>query len=264
MKNYVAGPQIPAITDEDLPLQSAYRHERERPDAPFLFQPIGGGTVDVYSWKRTLDEARRLAGYLGKFPRGTKISMVSKNCAQHFVFDLAIWMSGHVSVAIYPTVMSDTLRFVLEHSEAQLLFVGKLDDWDSMKDGVPDGVEMVTCGLSPEVPGATSWEQVLASEPVSGNPVRALDETLMVMYTSGSTGKPKGAEVTTGQAASWAHAANHALGTNSDDRFMSYLPLAHAFERNGILMISFMSGNQVHFVESLETFVEDVKRAKPT
>ncbi|MEM6533005.1 MAG: AMP-binding protein [Myxococcota bacterium] len=264
MRKHVAGLSIPALTDADLPLQSVYRHARERPDAPFLFQPHSGGQVDVYTWKRTLDEVRHLAGYLGKFPRGTKIAMVSKNCAQHFIFDLAIWMSGHISVAIYPTVMDDTLKYVLEHSEAKLLLVGKLDDWNSMSNGVPESMEMVTCDLSPNVPGATRWDQLMASEPVSGEPVRSLDETLMIMYTSGSTGTPKGAEVTTGQSASWAHAAIKTLGTGSSDRSMSYLPLAHAFERNGILMASFMSGMQVHFVESLETFVEDVKRAKPT
>ena len=44
--------------------------------------------------------------------------------------DFAIWMAGHVSVPLYPTLAAGTIRQILEHSESKLLFVGKLDGWD--------------------------------------------------------------------------------------------------------------------------------------
>lgn len=264
---YVRGEPIAAPTEEELPLQSAYRHERERPDAPFLFQPLGGGQVDVYDWRRTMDAARRIARWLEskELPKGSRVALVSKNCAQHFIFDLAIWMAGHVSVAIYPTMGPDSLRFVLEHSESSLLFVGKLDDWAAMRSGVPDGLELVTCALGPEIEGAARWDDILAqNEPIQGEPVRDRDDTLLLMYTSGSTGLPKGVEATVEQSVAWARSAKPLLQVTADDRMMSYLPLAHSMERNGLLVTAFCIGFQVHFVESLDTFIDDLKRAKPT
>ncbi len=265
--DYVRGEPIAPPSDEELPLQCAYRHERERPDAPFLFQPFDGGQLDVYDWRRTMDGARRIASWLREknLPRGSRVALISKNCAQHFIFDLAIWMAGHVSVAIYPTVGADTLRYVLEHSESSLLFVGKLDNWEAMKHGVREGTELVTCAFSPVIEGAIRWDDLIAEhEPIRDNPVRDRDDTLMLMYTSGSTGTPKGVEATVEQAVAWARSAKQLLQVSVDDRMMSYLPLAHSMERNGLLVTAFCIGFQVHFVESLDTFIEDLKRARPT
>ena len=58
-------------------------------------------------------------------------------------------MAGCVTVAIYPTVNDKTLSFILEHSDAKLLVVGKLDVWDGMKSGVPDGFKLVALPLAP-------------------------------------------------------------------------------------------------------------------
>ena len=49
-------------------------------------------------------------------------------------------MAGHVSVPLYPNLQAGTIQQILEHSEAKLLFVGKLDDWKTMKAGVPQDV----------------------------------------------------------------------------------------------------------------------------
>ncbi len=63
------------------------------------------------------------------FERGARIAILSKNCAHFFMAELAIWMAGYTTVAIFPTETAETVRFVLQHSEASLLFVGKLDNW---------------------------------------------------------------------------------------------------------------------------------------
>ena len=120
------GPALAPLTDDQFPLQSVYRWERERPNDPYLTQPLGGGEVDVYSWRRTVGEARRVAAYLRslELPAGSRVALVTKNCAHHFIWDLGIWMAGHVAVSIYPTVSAETLGYVLEHSEAKLRFVG--------------------------------------------------------------------------------------------------------------------------------------------
>ena len=65
------------------------------------------------------------------------LAVLAKNTAHWMMADWAIWMAGHVSVPLYPTLAADTIRQILEHSESKLLFVGKLDGWDGMKAGVP-------------------------------------------------------------------------------------------------------------------------------
>ena len=68
--------------------------------------------------------------------------------------ELAIWMSGCTTVAIFPTEAADTVKYVLEHSGASMLFVGKLDVWESQKSGIPAHLPCVALPLSPK----TSYE----------------------------------------------------------------------------------------------------------
>ena len=58
--------------------------------------------------------------------------------------DLAIMMSGHISVPLYPNLNSKTLKNILEHSETKLLFVGKLDNYEQMKDGVNEDIKCIS------------------------------------------------------------------------------------------------------------------------
>ena len=73
-----------------------------------MTQPMGGGATHTYTWQQTLDEARRMATYIESqgFEPGSRIAILSKNCAHFVMTDLAIWMAGHVSVALYPTLAS--------------------------------------------------------------------------------------------------------------------------------------------------------------
>jgi hypothetical protein len=69
------------------------------------------------------------------FAPGARIAMLSKNCAHFIMAELAIWMAGYTTVAIFPTETADTVRYVLDHSGASLLFVGKLDNWPQQQPG---------------------------------------------------------------------------------------------------------------------------------
>ena len=257
---------MPSIDDRSHLLTSVYRHAKERPDTPYMIQPLKDGSVDTFSWARTLDEAQRMAAHLKSMdlPPKSQIAIVSKNCAHFILTDLAIWMAGHVSVAIYPTLDADTMAYILEHSESKLLFVGKLDVWDSLKEGVPDDMPCISYPLSPPTDFDT-WNDIIAkTEPIEGEPSRPDKDMALIVYTSGSTGRPKGVMHSFENLAVAAKGLSGALQVTSSDRMLSYLPLAHVFERWIVESCSLQAGFQVFFAQSLTTFVEDLKRAQPT
>ena len=254
------------IENSHLPLERAYRWERERPADVYMTQPLGGGQVREYTWAQSLDEARRMAAYLQaqNFPKGSHIAILSKNCAEFIIAELAIWMSGHVTVALFPTVNADTIRYVLSHCEAKLLFVGKLDTWAEQKSAVPPSLPCVALSLAPQTP-YPRWPDLIAkTSPIAGSPVRGMDDTCTLFYTSGSTGQPKGVEHTFGTSVAAVMRIVELVRVTPQDRVISYLPLAHVFERGAVELLSLYVGVHVFFAESLETFLQDVQRARPT
>ena len=124
---------------ETLALQRLYQWEKTSPDRTAFTQPLGGGALVDYTWAQYAEQVRRMAAHLLSLnlPPGSRIALLSKNTAHWMMTDLAIWMAGHVSVPLYPTLAAVTIEQILRHSESQLLFVGKLDGWEAMKPGIP-------------------------------------------------------------------------------------------------------------------------------
>jgi len=256
------------VPTSKLLLDHIYDREARYPDRVYLTQPLGGGAVRDYTWGQALDEARRMATHLrslGLAP-GDRIAILSKNCAHFFMAEIAIWMAGYTTVAIFPTETADTIRFILAHSEAKVLLVGKLDGWPAQSVGVSADVRQIRWPLAP--PTATageSWDDIVARTPaLDGRPSRAGTDLAMLIYTSGSTGEPKGVMHSFDGVTRAITGILAALGVREDDRMLSYLPLAHVFERALVLCGSFVTGMHVFFAESLDTFIADLRRARPT
>ena len=246
-------------------------HEKDKADHVFLTQPIGGGKVIDYTWAQLMDQSRRMARHLqGQgFEPGARIAILSKNCAHFFMAELAIWMAGGTTVAIFPTETAETVRFVLEDSEASLLFVGKLDTWPQQASAVPAGMPCIAFPLAPATP-YENWDDIVArTEPLAGRPQRAPEDLAMLIYTSGSTGQPKGVmlpfSAVTRASEGMVNYLKATYGENQENRLLSYLPLAHSFERAWIECASLVDGTaHIFFAESLDTFLADLQRARPT
>ncbi|HRI17483.1 MAG TPA: AMP-binding protein, partial [Burkholderiaceae bacterium] len=246
-------------------------HEAAHPELIYLTQPIGGGQVTDYSWGRVVGEARRMAAHLQAqgFPRGARIAILSKNCAHFIMAELAIWMAGYTTVAIFPTETAETIGYVLGHSEASLLFVGKLDTWEQQRPGVPAGLPCIAFPLAPKTEFDT-WDAIVAhTPPMAGRPSRAADDLAMLIYTSGSTGQPKGVMTSFGAITRAGEIivadTRQRMGGAKEGRMLSYLPLAHSFERSWVEASSLVDGNlRLYFAESLDTFLQDLQRARPT
>lgn len=239
---------------------------QKSPDKVFLRQPFQGKWFD-YSWKQTDDQVRRMAAYLKSLnlePQ-SKIAIISKNCAHWIMSDLAIMMAGHVSVPLYPTIPADMIKYVLEHSEAKVAFVGKLDDWSKQRSGVPEGVQCISYPFWTE-PGYTHWDDIVKNNaPLEGNVDQSMDALLTIIYTSGTTGLPKGV-IHNFHAFSYAatFALNEMKELTQDERFFSYLPLSHIAERMLVELGAIYTGGSIAFAESLEVFAKNLQEVKPT
>ena len=262
-----AVPTAAAPVDPDsLPLQRLYHWERTQPDRVAFVQPLGSGATQELTWRQVLDQTRRLAAWLEAqgYPPGSRIAILSKNTAWWMICDYAIWMAGHVSVPLYPTLAADTVRQILDHSDSRVLFIGKLDGFDAMRLGIRAGLPCVTTPLAPADAPGRRWDEVLAGQaPLAGAPVRDANEVGTLMYTSGTTGKPKGVMHSFGTLMWSLQSGMKRVHLDSDTRMLSYLPLSHVVERVLVEHGQLATGMQVFFAESLETFASDLQRARP-
>ena len=257
------------IASDMLALQRLYQWEKTAPDRIAMTQPMGDGTIRDFTWAEVADQVRRMAAHLKAqgWEPGSKVAILSKNCAWWMMSDLAIWMAGHVSVPLYPTLAPDTIAQILTHSEARACFIGKLDGWEGMKPGVPDGLPCISYALSPPdaIGSYESWDAICArNPPPAGEAVRGADELATLIYTSGTTGRPKGVMHSFGNFAWALDKGIKRITMTAEDRMLSYLPLAHVVERVLVEHGWLRTGMRVYFAESLQTFTADVQRARPT
>jgi len=246
------------------PLDMLYKWEKEKPEQLYMTQPVKGENR-TFTWQQTAQQARKVAAKLKSYnyPKGTRIAILAKNTAEWVIADLGIMLAGYVSVPIFATAGQETIKYVLEHAECPLLFIGKLDSSDAI-----DGLEhdsLVTVGFPyDEINASVSWQEFTDIAPFEESPLPDMNDIMTIIYTSGSTGQPKGVVHTYSTICWAARNSLNALSVTKGDRIMSYLPLAHITERVLVEIASFYSGMALHFVESLDTFTRDVKACQPT
>ncbi len=250
------------------PNEMILKWAEERPNEVYLKQTINRKFVE-YTYAEVADQALKLVSALndlGVQPRD-KVALVSKNCAEWFICDLAMMLGDFVSVPIFPTAGADTIEYCLTHSESKVLIGGKLDDAAATQQVIDSKPDVITISLPYDTAPNCKYqfkELIASAQPSETRPEHYDDKLMSLVYTSGTSGLPKGAMLTYG-AFSWSvqQLINH-IGIQENDRLFSYLPLAHITERVYIFGSSIMGGVQTAFPESLDTFIEDVKMQRPT
>lgn len=244
------------------PIQSLLHWARIKPDVVYLTQPIGE-EVHAYSWSRVLSEVASVAHHLSQYPPGSHIAIISLNCAHWIMADLAIQMAGHVSIPIYPTASKNTIHKILDHAEAKAVFLGKMFEPASAPDLLPAGLDCLAIYQSH--PGMPFWDQLVQSnQPIQHVAQHRPDDLVTIVYTSGTTGEPKGVMIAYRAVNAAMSLIKSIIVIGEQDRFVSYLPLAHIAERMAVEFGSVFNGAHVSFIRSLDHFTEDVKRGRPT
>ena len=252
------------------PLDNFYKWESQKSNKTFLIQPIEGKYIE-YTWGEVGVQARKISKHINELnlKKNSKIAIISKNCAHWIIADLAIMISGHVSVPIYANVNAKTTKYILEHSESKIVFIGKLEenDWKEIKKGIPTNINKINFGyynLS-ETDGMKKWDDIISSNsPITGNPKSNLDNIFSIIYTSGTTGIPKGVVLKYFSASLATQNLNNIVPLLESERWFSYLPLSHIAERALVEFGGIFSGGTISFAESLDTFSKNLKNTQPT
>ena len=257
-------------------LQYFYDKAEQSSNEIFLRQPTGDSWHEI-TWKQAYDEAAKMAHYITKLelPKGSNIAIVSKNCDHWILADLAIMMSGHVSTPFYPNVSANELKFLVERSEARLLFIGKLDIpiWENMKQAIPADIPVVSFPHykgNGNVESGKKWKDITQNITALENPNQPkLNDIWTILFTSGTTGEPKGVMLNYNSAAQLMamEGKENVIGVfkNIDQKFIyfSYLPLNHIAERMIVQVACFFTGGSISFSESLERFVFNLQEVQP-
>ncbi|MGR5059536.1 AMP-binding protein [Vibrio rotiferianus] len=250
------------------PNEMILKWAKERPNEVYLKQIINRQFVE-FTYAEVAEQALKLVSALrnlGVKP-GDKVALVSKNCAEWFICDLAMMLGDYVSVPIFPTAGADTIEYCITHSESKALIGGKLDDPAATQQVINAIPDLISIALPYDTAPNCQYQykELIANVmPSEERPQHTDDKLMSLVYTSGTSGLPKGAMLTYG-AFSWSvqQLINH-IGIQENDRLFSYLPLAHITERVYIFGSSIMGGVSTAFPESLDTFIEDVKMHRPT
>ena len=254
------------LEDFKQPLEMFYHWEQNAPENIWLRQSAGGEWTD-YSWREAGQQSRKVATALQALglDKDAKVGIYAGNSPQWIMADLANMIAGMVTVPIYTTMPPDKVRYVAEHSDMQALFFDASSSAEQLRPLVPEGVSLIAMPGADSSGADASWDTILQEQkPLAGQPLRDPDDLYTIVYTSGTTGMPKGVMHSFTSLPHSAYAIPRVVGTDTNTRLFSYLPLAHVAERVLVELHSFYSGASIGFNESQATFVEDLKAIRPT
>ena len=234
------------------------------------------------TWSQYAGHVQKVAASLLAFGlrRQENVAVLGENRPEWLYTSLGIMAAGGATCGIYPTSSPEQILYLLEHSEARVIFVENEEQLEKVlpilaQTRVERMVVWDPKGLwgfhDPRVVLHQDFEKegdaLRAAEP------RRLEErlaqvapgdTAMIIYTSGTTGNPKGAMLSHGSALFMSEALVDAYGAREGDDLVSYLPLAHIYENLGSVLLHLRVGYIVNFVESLDTLFQNLREVSPT
>ena len=265
---------MPVQTIPDLFLTAV--RDYPRPDC-FSYRDDSGQYVDVSSEEalRRVKALRMGLKSLGVQP-GDKVALLSENRIEWALADLGSLCAGAVTVPIYPTLLTDTIEYILLESEPVVIFVSTEEQAakiHEVRDRIPslrDVISFDRTGL-PDIMTFDKLKQI-GQNLLEANPPAPRDECVEVdkdspcsiIYTSGTTGKPKGVVLSHWNFVSNVLTIRDMVPISSADRCLSFLPLSHVLERMGGLFTMLSVGAGIAYAEKMETVPQDIIDAQPT
>lgn len=209
--------------------------------------------------------------------KGDRAAILAPNSPQWTFADAGCQFSGVIDVPIYTTLAPDSVAYILNDSEAKLIFLENKASYEKLSavlSQVPSLETIVFFDISGvDVENAVSLAELELRGSKLGSQDPALIHKLVsatstsdiatLIYTSGTTGEPKGVMLTHGNIVSNVIGAAEKYKFAGRDVSLSVLPLSHIFERTG-MYVYIMYGMAVHYAESIEKVPENLQEVKPT
>ncbi|MDD4819213.1 MAG: long-chain fatty acid--CoA ligase [Flavobacteriales bacterium] len=230
------------------------------------------GTWEKISSTQYIDNinkvARSLIGYGIK--KGDKIGLISSNRMEWCILDQAIMKVGGITVPVYPTISHDDYKYIFNHSEIRLCFVGDKNIYskvEKVKTETPYLEAIYSFDQDGKMPYLEDFIQkydslTLQKDVDSMAESIKEDDIATLLYTSGTTGTPKGVVLTHKNILSNALASAPRVLEIEHTTALSFLPLCHIYERTVNLCYQVL-GCGVYFAKSTETISQDAQDAHP-
>jgi Long-chain acyl-CoA synthetases (AMP-forming) len=256
-----------------------YRLFRER-TAEYRGEPVfytrENESWKAQSWEEFEEQVHAFAcALLAKgLTRGASVAILGGNVPEWTITDIAAIAAGGVGVGIYPTSSPEQCAYIIEHSDAEFVFVDSEKQLQKVSE---------ICGKLPKVKeiiclkdgaGATSYKDFLAfGREKSAEFLPKVEEigfnlkpedTAIMVYTSGTTGKPKGAMLSHRYILNSVESLRRSVPIFHEDVSFSYLPGCHVAERISGIYNRLYNGAPAHFVDDLSRLYEYMLEVKPT
>lgn len=203
---------------------------------------------------------------------GEKIATISNNRIEWNFIDMGIMQIGAIHVPIYPTLSTEDLRHILNHSDAKILIVSDKLIYQKIKSIVDEIPQLKSVFTINEVEGVPNWTEITKlGENAENEIVTKLSELknnvkeedlASIIYTSGTTGVSKGVMLTHKNFVSNFKSARHALPLNESHKILSFLPLCHVYERLLNYLFQY-KGIGIYYAQNIGTIVRDLQDIKP-
>lgn len=250
---------------------------RELGDAPFLFRKTGGTWVPL-SWAEVARQVRSLAQGLrlqGVQP-GDRVALVSENRPEFCIADLAIMAVGAVTVPTYTTNTTRDHEHVLVDSGATAAIVSTAKLARVLLPALlRSNVRLLVSveELGEQQSGTLAfahWADLVAGAgdgaPLPGE-AATRDDLACIIYTSGTGGAPRGVMQHHGAIMHNVEGCIDIIVNDfppSDDIFLSFLPLSHAYEHSGGQFLPIGMGAQIYYAEGLDKLAANIEEVRPT
>lgn len=206
---------------------------------------------------------------------GEHVAILAETRFEWAIADLAIVASGGINVPIYPTLTSEDVAWILDHSDSVGVIVSNSEQAIKVlaeKDNLPKLRFIIMMDEIDSPEGVNNMQEVEQQGAARDNEnafikrwqARDLADTLSIIYTSGTTGKPKGVVLTHDNMISNVTACEPFMPYTEKDTHLAHLPLSHVFERMAGYYCMLYRGVTIAYAEDIKTVPENIREVRPT
>jgi long-chain acyl-CoA synthetase len=213
--------------------------------------------------------------------RGASVAILAGNVPEWTIVDIATIAAGGVGVGIYPTSSPEQCAYIINHSDAEFVFVDSKKQMEKIlqiSEQLPKVKEIIVlfgeknCDLADARAsafedflefGKQNCKEFLAQVEEIGFSAKPEDTAIMV-YTSGTTGQPKGAMLSHRYILNSCESLRQSVPIFDKDVSFSYLPGCHVAERISGIYNRLYNGASVYFVDDLAKLYAYMLEVSPT